>query len=123
MKLKFLLTIIALLVSNLVTAHASPPRSGQAIFDNSCKTCHATHFPDAPQAHDIAAWQKKYEISQKQVKQKYPSISGKELDYLTMQVLINKVKYGNKTMPPHGLCNDCSDTEYKNAIIYMMTKE
>lgn len=97
------------------------PRSGEQIFNNSCKACHATHFPNAPQAHDVAAWQKKYTISENQAKQKNPNLSGKALDQQTMAVLVGKVRYGNHDMPAKGLCNDCSDQEYQNAIKFMMS--
>ncbi|MBS0350766.1 MAG: cytochrome c5 family protein [Proteobacteria bacterium] len=103
--------------SSIATDHT---RSGEEVFNSACKACHATQFPNAPQAHDIAAWQKKYSISENQAKQKYPNLSGKALDQQTMAVLVAKVRNGNKTMPAKGLCNDCSDQEYQNAILYMM---
>lgn len=118
MKSKFFLLL------NLFTAvlafAASEPRSGEEIFKQACATCHATQFPNAPQAHDVAAWQHKYAISQAQAKQIDPSLSGKDLEAKTDDVLVSKVKNGNKAMPPKGLCNDCTDQEYLNAIKFMM---
>jgi cytochrome c5 len=121
---KNLPSLLVMLMGGLMTAGYSyadqPARSGEEIFKISCATCHATHFPNAPQAHDTAAWQKKYTISANQAKQLNPALTGKELDNQTMAVLISKVRNGNKTMPAHGLCNDCTDQEYQNAIEFMM---
>lgn len=102
---------------------ANQPRSGEEVFNSACKTCHATHFPDAPQAHDVAAWQHKYTISANQAKQKNPGLTGKELDQQTLAVLVGKVRNGNHAMPAKGLCNDCTDQEYQNAIKFMMSEK
>jgi cytochrome c5 len=99
----------------------TPPRLGEQVFNTACQTCHATHFPDAPQAHDVAAWQKKYAISENQAKQKNPNLKGDALDQQTMAVLVGKVRNGNHAMPAKGLCNDCTDQEYQNAIKFMMS--
>ncbi len=96
-----------------------PTRSGEEVFKQSCATCHAVNFPNAPQAHDIAAWQKKYEVSAAQAKAQFPALGGKDLEEKTMEILVSKVRNGNHAMPPKGLCNDCTDQEYQNAIEFM----
>jgi cytochrome c5 len=100
----------------------APTRSGEEVFKQSCATCHAVNFPNAPQAHDTAAWQKKYEISETQAKAQFPALRGKDLDEKTMEILVSKVRNGNHAMPPKGLCNDCTDQEYQNAIEFMSKK-
>lgn len=99
------------------------PRSGEEIFNHSCSTCHAVNFPNAPQAHDTEAWKKKYAIAETQAKQQFPDLSGKERDIKTMSILVSKVRNGNHAMPPKGLCNDCIDQEYQNAIEFMSSSK
>jgi cytochrome c5 len=105
---------------SIATQAFSEPRSGEVIFKNSCSSCHATNFPGAPQAHDVKAWQRKYEISQNQAQVIDPSLTGQALAQKTWEILIAKVKNGNKAMPPKGLCSSCTDQEYLNAIQFMM---
>jgi len=114
---------VTIAANTLSWAADKPPRSGEQVFNQACATCHATQFPDAPQAHDTAAWQKKYAISAAQAKQQFPNLTGKELDAKTMAVMIAKVRNGNHAMPPKGLCNDCTDQEYQNAIEFMMSEK
>jgi cytochrome c5 len=38
-----------------------------------------------------------------------------------MDKLVASVKNGMGAMPPRGMCNDCSDADYKALIVYMST--
>ena len=127
MFIRFTVTAACLCMSIAATtvslaADNKPARSGEEVFKQSCATCHAVNFPNAPQAHDTAAWQKKYEISAAQAKAQFPALSGKDLEEKTMEILVSKVRNGNHAMPPKGLCNDCTDQEYRNAIEFMNKK-
>ncbi len=102
-----------------LAAENKPVRSGEEVFKQSCSTCHAVNFPNAPQVHDTTAWKKKYEISATQAKAQFPALGGKDLEEKTMDILVSKVRNGNHAMPPKGLCNDCTDQEYQNAIEFM----
>lgn len=116
-KRKMLFLLLTLTTFNLSFAAT---RSGSEVFQQACAMCHAHEFLNAPQAHDVKAWQKKYEISQNQALQQDPTLTGKALEKKTYQVLVSKVQNGNKAMPPKGNCPTCSDQEYLNAILYMM---
>lgn len=72
---------------------------GKAIVDKACQACHASGVANAPKIGDNAAWAER---------------NAKGID-----VLIASVKSGLNAMPPGGMCNDCSDEDYKAAIEYM----
>jgi cytochrome c5 len=40
-----------------------------------------------------------------------------------MEALVSSVKNGLGIMPPGGLCNGCSDDDYKALITYMSTPQ
>lgn len=74
-------------------------QEGKAIYDKACHICHASGVAGAPKSHDAAAWQPRLAQG--------------------MDVLVAVVKKGKGAMPPGGMCNDCSDDDYKKAIEYM----
>lgn len=80
-------------------AASSEPRSGQAVYESKCATCHATGAANAPKFSDVAAWA--------------PRI-GKGMDTLYTHAIS-----GFNGMPAKGLCFDCSDDEIKAAVDYM----
>lgn len=80
-------------------AAADGPRSGKAVYDSKCATCHATGAAGAPKLGDAAAWA--------------PRI-GKGMD-----VLYTSAISGFNGMPAKGLCFDCSDDEIKASVDYM----
>lgn len=80
-------------------AAASGPRSGQAVYDTKCATCHATGAANAPKLGDVAAWA--------------PRVTK------GMSVLYTSAISGFNGMPAKGLCFDCSDDELKAAVDYM----
>lgn len=79
-----------------VAAHAATTEQRYA---QSCVNCHGTGVMNAPKAHDSAAWAPRL----------------KQGD----ATLLAHIKSGYKMMPPKGLCNDCSDAEYKALIKFM----
>ncbi len=81
-------------------AASGEPRSGQAVYDSKCATCHATGAANAPKLGDAAAW---------------ASRVGKGMD-----VLYTSAIKGFNGMPAKGLCFDCSDDEIKASVDYMV---
>ena len=71
-----------------------------ATYDNSCAACHDSGALNAIKKGDSAKWQQL-------IKQK------------SMPTLINSVKGGMTQMPAGGLCNSCSDDDYRKLIEYM----
>lgn len=80
---------------------ASTPLSPelQAVYDRSCKNCHAVPASGAPQAGDARAWA--------------PRITQ------GADVLLEHTFSGYKSMPPLGACMDCNETQYRALIEYM----
>lgn len=71
----------------------------QERYNSSCTFCHTSGAAGAPKAHNEAAW--------------------KPLMAKGMGILVKHVKEGYNAMPPKGMCNDCSDDEYRALIEYM----
>lgn len=69
-------------------------------YDNSCAACHDSGALNAIKKGDSAKWQQL--INQK-----------------SMPTLIKSVKNGMTQMPAGGLCNHCSDDDYRKLIEYM----
>jgi cytochrome c5 len=83
-----------------IPAPPAPPAAAvQAIYDRSCKTCHAIPGSGAPQTGDIKAWA--------------PRIAS------GAQVLLDHTFNGYKGMPPMGACMDCNEGQYRALIEYM----
>ncbi|MCL1141061.1 c-type cytochrome [Shewanella pneumatophori] len=93
-KLLALTAAAALTLSTNVLA-----QDGKAVYDKACQVCHSMGVAGAPKSHDAAAWEPRL---------------GKGMD-----ALVSSVKSGLNAMPPGGMCTDCSDEDYKNAIEYM----
>lgn len=92
------LAIAALLLGS-VAAHAD--RAPTEIYPTSCGVCHAAGVANAPKFGDAAAWAAREEAK-----------GG-------VDALVESVKTGLNAMPPRGMCNDCTDGEYKALIEYM----
>ena len=69
-------------------------------YDNSCAACHDSGALNAIKKGDSAKWQQL--IQQK-----------------GMPALINSVKSGMTQMPAGGLCDNCSNDDYRKLIDYM----
>lgn len=88
----------AVLLSTVaITTHAADIAT---TYNNSCATCHDSGALNAIKKGDSAKWQ--------QLKQQKG-----------MPALIESVKNGMIQMPAGGLCNDCSDDDYRKLIEYM----
>lgn len=86
----------------LLAATTSLPAAANAIearYKQSCGNCHTAGVMNAPKTGDKAAWA--------------PLLKKGEA------VLLSHVKNGYKMMPARGLCNDCTDAEFKQLIKYM----
>lgn len=74
----------------------------QAIVDRynkTCVVCHATGVAKAPKLGSAEEWKPRLAKG--------------------MDQLVASVKNGLGAMPPKGMCNDCSDADYKALINYM----
>lgn len=69
-------------------------------YKDSCAACHDSGALNAIKKGDTAKWQ--------QLKQQK-----------SMPALIDSVKNGMTQMPAGGLCNNCSDEDYRQLIDYM----
>ena len=96
---------IALVLAGFATvlaapaAHASESKSGEAVYEQVCKACHATGELGSPKLGDTKAW--KPLIAEGQAMLSRTSIKG-----------IRK-------MPAKGGRPDLSDLEVKRAVVYM----
>lgn len=76
-------------------ANTPPPK-----YTKTCGVCHDTGNLNAPKKGDKAAWDK---------------LKAKK----STDELIKSTKQGMPQMPAKGLCNDCSDDEFRSMIDYM----
>ena len=74
-----------------------------AIYDRSCRACHALEGLGAPLAGDSAAWS--------------PRITERGMDGL-----LASVHSGRGSMPAMGYCADCSDEDFRALIGFMSTE-
>lgn len=70
-----------------------------AKYKQTCSICHGMGVAGAPKAFDEAAWA--------------PRIA------TGMDKMVASVSNGKGAMPPKGLCNDCTDDQYKALIEHM----
>ena len=93
--------LIATLTAVLLTpAAAMAERSGAEVYNTKCTVCHASGAAGAPKLGDAAAWAPR-------------AAQG-------VDAMLVVAKSGKGAMPPKGLCMDCSDSELKGAIQYML---
>jgi cytochrome c5 len=97
LNMKYLLVMTA--VASLTLSVSVSAQEGKAVYDKACTVCHSMGVAGAPKAHDAAAWE--------------PRLA------LGIDTLVATVKTGKNAMPPGGMCTDCTDDDYKNAIEYM----
>jgi cytochrome c5 len=89
----------ALLLSSVMISSAGAADIATT-YNNSCAACHDSGALNAIKKGDSAKWQQL-------IKQK------------SMPALIKSVKGGMPQMPAGGLCNKCSDDDYRELIEYM----
>lgn len=70
-----------------------------AIYQRSCKTCHANAASGAPLTGDSAAWAPRMQLG--------------------MDTLVSRVTKGVGGMPPYGMCLDCSPEQFEALITFM----
>jgi cytochrome c5 len=96
---------IALVLAGFATvlaapaAHASESKSGEAVYEQVCKACHATGEAGAPRFGDRAAW--------------------KPLIAEGQAMLFRASIRGIRKMPARGGRPDLADVEVKRAVVYM----
>ena len=86
-----------------VVVKSSEPRTGQEIFNASCTGCHSTGAAGAPKVGDVADW------------------AARKGSRGMKGLYVSAIK-GFNGMPPKGLCMDCSDSELKAAVHYILSK-
>ena len=86
-------------VATLTLSASVSAQEGKAVYDKACHVCHSMGVAGAPKAHDTGAWEPRIAIG--------------------IDTLVSTVKTGKGAMPPGGMCTDCSDEDYKNAIEFM----
>ncbi len=82
-----------------VAAAPAAPRTGKAVYETKCFTCHAAGVAGAPKYGNSGEWA--------------PRIAK------GMDTLFTHAINGFNAMPAKGLCMDCSDDEVKAAVTYM----
>lgn len=101
MKVKSLVILVALL---LTACNQEPQqRDGQAIYYQSCVSCHERGHGGAPMLGDTKAWQERLQKGH--------------------AALLQNLKDGYNSMPPKGACFDCSDQELELVLEYILKQE
>ncbi len=77
-------------------------RSGEAVYNKACTTCHAAGIAGAPKLGDVAAWAPRIEKG--------------------MDAMYESAINGLNGMPAKGMCFDCSDDELKATVDYIVNK-
>lgn len=97
MKRLLIASVAVVLAAGALSARAEAP----AKYNMYCIACHGTGAAGAPKTGDKAAWEPRMAAG--------------------IDALVASTKKGKNAMPPMGLCNDCTDAEFK-AIIEFMAK-
>lgn len=72
----------------------------QAKYQATCFACHGTGAAGAPMTGNKAQWAPRMELG--------------------MDAMVASVKNGKGAMPPKGLCNDCTDDQFKALVEFMI---
>lgn len=97
---KLLVAVIGLCLVLSATCALAAERSGKEIYTYYCGMCHESGIHGAPKAGTPSAWTKEL---------------AKGMDHM-----VAVTKKGVGSMPPKGMCNDCTDDELKSAIQFML---
>jgi len=89
-------------VAAVAETASAEPRTGEAVYNGTCTSCHATGAAGSPKVGDAAAWA--------------PRIA------TGIDALLANATSGLNAMPPKGLCMDCSEDELRGAIEYMVSQ-
>jgi cytochrome c5 len=79
---------------------AGDPDAGAAVYNKSCKMCHATGMMKAPKLGDHAAWAERIARGE--------------------DALFESTLQGINKMPARGGCAACSDDDLRNAVAYIL---
>lgn len=74
------------------------------IYEKYCIICHRDGVAGAPKFRDEATWK--------------PRLEGRDLNALVASVL-----KGKNAMPPKGTCQECTDSDIKAVIEYMVPQK
>lgn len=100
---RFQLSFTALLFSGFAMSDSvNAARSGESLYNSYCIACHMNGVAGAPKLGNKADWQPRIEKG--------------------IETLLKDATNGFKAMPPKGLCFDCSESELRGAIQYMIDK-
>lgn len=86
--------------TDVVKKNHMAQRSGKEIYDTVCMLCHSGGAVGAPKFGSHSAWAPRVNKG--------------------MNILLQHALNGYNFMPVRGTCLDCSDTEIKAAILYML---
>lgn len=95
---KLLIAICFLAASTFVNAADRP---AETLYNQYCTICHAMGVANAPKTHDVEAWKPKL-------------AQGNE-------AMLKVIHNGLNAMPPMGMCQDCTDSEFLELIKFMST--
>ena len=85
----------------MASSLAYADRGVDELYPKTCGVCHEAGVAGAPKIGDAVAWKTRFDAK--------GGIDG----------LLTSVKNGLNAMPPKGMCNDCTDGEYKSLIEHM----
>ncbi|WP_077529512.1 c-type cytochrome [Vreelandella utahensis] len=91
----------AVLALGAASTGMAQERSGEEIYNNYCSTCHKIGAAGAPKLDAADEWQSR-------------------VDERGREGLYENSINGFKGMPPKGTCGDCSESEMKAAVDYML---
>ncbi len=89
--------VVAALLLSVVAAGASAGVEDK--YNQSCTFCHGTGAAGAPKTGDKAAWEPRLAKG--------------------MDTMVKHAREGFNAMPPKGMCNDCTDEDFRALIEYM----
>lgn len=78
--------------------------TGQSTYEHHCIVCHKDGIAGAPKFRDDAAWK--------------PRLAANDINALVASAI-----KGKNAMPAKGTCQECSDSDIKAAIEYMLPKK
>jgi len=81
-----------------------PPRNGEQVYENHCKTCHGRSTQGAPMPGERSRWAIRTQQG---------------MDTLLQHAIDG---YNQQLMPPRGACHNCSDAEVRAGILYMLNQ-
>lgn len=84
------------------TGGGSDARSGSAIYDEFCSSCHKSGAAGAPVTGEAADWEDRISKG--------------------MDTLVKHAWEGFNAMPAKGMCSDCSKDEMKATVEYMVNE-